>query len=274
MDPDFSDITEKKVKPSTLILIIIILGVILGFLGYFVYENFFSENKDEYIRDEDQDILNIGIRDRNLLLERLEDYLFFANYFPVSNISVISNQDILRFAISRLELNHNDLTRSNVEVIVNIYFADTFDLVFTDIISPTTSEVLYEFDETTETFTRVVNNNQDITHRAEFEFISGTSQGNTYIMVLQMMFFAPCINNCGALTAVYQTPQDAHNDTNRVINIAGNTISGNERARALEDVVETTIVFRRVNNNFILQSMDMNFEVEIRDIPDLINEVN
>ena len=264
MDPDFSDIKmTKRPHPAVVVIltIIIMLGLQVG--GYFIYQEFFNEKEEEYVEEVDEPVLEIGLRDQENMVNKLESYLFFADYFPLGSIDAISNQDFLRFAISILEENDEELSVFNIEGVIENYFGEITRLTMEDVTN-LEGVVLYEFDEDDELFNRTDEVDTDVIHhRGEFEFISGTIQNELYQIRTFMFLFAPCTNTCGPLRAIYQTASDAINDTERVLTIPNRTertLTEEEIEEAREEMVETIFIFRRVGNNFVLESMEQSWD--------------
>ena len=266
MDPDFTDVqVKKKSKTFLTIFLTIIIMLIVQAGGYYIYKEYFKE-KEEVIEEKDEEeaiapILEITASEQIAIFYKLDDYLFFAKSFPISNVEVLDSQDLLRFALYKLEGNSSDLTKSNVEATINTYFGEVPNLVFADVKCFVDSEKdpLYKYDEENQKFIAYGDHGHGGEARffADFEYISGTKQGDEFTIIVKALYFEPC-ETCGPSTTVFATPQDAFNKTNKILTIKDKEtgeLSETERTEALEKVPETVFVFRKVKNNFVLEKM-------------------
>ena len=150
---------ENKYRKLCILLGIVSFIIILGLVGYILYDKgiIFNNNQTNQNNNnkEDKKPQEISLEDKENILKKINYYnKNFYSYYPINDISKISNQDLIKYAIYVYSLNSGGHVMSDVEEvsasvlddIINSYFKD-LKIKHEDYIDPVCGKVLYKYSD-------------------------------------------------------------------------------------------------------------------------------
>lgn len=221
------DIKNKKTKSRGLIILCIILTILLiGSIGYIVYDklvldNKISDNKKDKPKAEDKEDVKRSLTDseQSTLLEQVKVYnASFSDSYPITNIKDLSNQSKLYFAFSNLKLNSlSNFMESDLEKVINKYFGLASEIVYEDIICPIDNKVFFKYDSARRDYSFINDHGHggSGTYITTNYYVDGNVINEKEIIIdVNIIYSDYCSDTCGPTTGYYKNVNDALNSTN------------------------------------------------------------
>lgn len=160
---------EKKQGKGLVIAVIILTILVLGLVGYIVYdkefktrnekENNITENKNNKDKtktkekEESRELTQEEKQKFGNVINKLNRH--FSSLYPLSNPStMIDNDELLAFVLTEIGYSKQSFTGSDVEKVKNEYFGNSVKVTNKDIICPIDKEPFYTYNSSTDTYTK------------------------------------------------------------------------------------------------------------------------
>lgn len=257
--------TKKKSQTITLIIIgimILIIGVLVGYIvsGKLPAEKPVEEEKVEIEK-------KLSATEKEKFMDMVLEYnKFFVDYYPFTDSSKISNQELLNFGIAKVKNGNYEVSASAEEVEKNIYkyFGNKIKVTHEDVncemAHEATESALYKYDSSSK---RYYNNPEHPGHggvrdtfaQIQAYYVSGTEKDDVYTIKTKLLYgdrisggtLSPCVPQ-----AYYKSQEDAKNKVNPIIGDPASTVceapvtvSAADYERVKDQIPTTTFTFKK-----------------------------
>ena len=160
---------EKKQSKGLLIAVIVLTVLVLGLVGYIVYDKEFKEKKENNITEKKDKKENTESKEKtkdnsreltNEEKEKFENVInklnaHFSSLYPLNNPStMINNDELLAFVLTEIGYSTQSFTGADVERVKNEYFGNSVKVTNKDIICQLDKQPFYTYNATTNTYTK------------------------------------------------------------------------------------------------------------------------
>ena len=249
---------ESDKKGKKLIITIIVMALIIfGLGGYITYDKVFapkSKPKTKQSRKiKKSSVEKIKDEEVEQVMKQINAYnTFLSNDYPITEISKIDNQKILKFAYMTIENANTTFTEKQVDKVIKEYFGNEFKYKNEDINCFLNDGVLYKYDENTGiyTFYGIHGHGGSSIERGKSYYIDGEydKDKNEYKVKVKILYGPPAGDTYGPIDTFYKEP----NSKDKIYEIDINTLE-NFNDEKYDDVYKevkdklpiTTFIFKK-----------------------------
>lgn len=267
---------EKKEKKnvSREKLLIGVIAVLALLLAASLVENVINlekndkNNKNEVVDKENKEENKVEERElnadeANLLVDKIETYNHsFGSYFPIDDMSKISENDIMYFGLD-VSFANEGLTTEEVDNRIKTYFDDGVKVTHKDFMCPACKNILYRYDEANKKYTIVRENHghggslKGYLPDIDVKYVEGNLKDDIYTVKVKVLYSNSCGDTCGGVYAYYKTYKDAMSNTNAIANVTNDYVSEQEKETFRANALVSTYKFKKNSaGNLVLISME------------------
>lgn len=204
-----------KEKKGFIITIVILTLLLLGTSSYIVYDKWLKHDiepkQQKEIKKEKKkpSIRTLTTTEQESLLTQVKDYTtFFADKYPLENISAITNQEALYFAYIQSDVGLNDFMESQLEKTLEKYFGANHPYFHEDIICTLENTPLFVYNSAKReyTFQDTHGHGGVQLYQVEAFYVDGTVEENTiYKVNTHILYGGVRGDTVGPRTAYYSS---------------------------------------------------------------------
>ena len=218
---------EKKSKIIIIILSVIIALLVLGIIGYIIYDNPFykpkvEEKKEVKKKVKKKDANVVSDEAKEIIKNQINDYIDLAFYFPITNVDDLDDQKVFWFSTMKIDNFLEGFSKEALEEKINKYFKDDISLVYGDINCSVGDGVLFKYDSNNEKYNRVGvhGHGGGIRPRGSI-FVQEITKDDEYIVVRTKIIYGEQAGDTyGPIINYYTVPRSENqNETNKVYNL-------------------------------------------------------
>lgn len=219
----------KKENSKKLIAIIIILIIaLLGSISYIVYDKVLKEEKiEEKEQEKPKKEQNKSAEKRALtneeqaqILTQIKEYTsILAALYPITEDHPLTNQDVLNFALLKMEDLGKNMMESDIEKILQTYFGTNHPYIHEDIDCFAGDGVLYKYNSAKREyiFQNTHSHGGPGSYFLEVFYIDGTVEENKYTVNVNIVYGDYCGGVCGPSLSYYKNQKDSINRENPIL---------------------------------------------------------
>ena len=217
---------EKKSRTIIIILSVIIGLLVLGIIGYIIYDNPFYKPKVE----EKKKVKKVKKENPNALKEeekdeingKINDYIQLAFEFPIADIDELDDQKVFWFSATKIDDYMNGFTKETLEQVISKYFKDDISLVYGDINCSLGDGVFFKYNSETGkyTFTGTHGHGGGAVPRGKIFVEDMTKEDDVITVKSKIVYGEQAGDTFGPIINYYTVPKyDDQNDSNKVYNL-------------------------------------------------------
>lgn len=245
-------------KEKKLIIIAVFCVLLVGCVGYIVFDKLNNKDNEEKIR-------SLSADEEEMFLEKILDYnRGFSFYYPISDMSKIENFDLFLFSLRGVNYSaSNDFTADDLDKTIEKYFDDSVKLKHEDYICKVDNKVLYKYDKNSKIYSY---SNDGHGHggsqrasisQFDIKIIGGEYNNGIYTVNAKVFYGDTCSDTCGPSSEFYSSYSDSINRRAAIIELRGQEFT-EEIAAQYRDKLPTTVYKFKKNssNNIVLFEVD------------------
>ena len=263
-------------KNKKILFVIILLSILLiiGGLGYFCYDKFINKEDEVVLNDEEESSDKYLTDNRELTDSEITTLLGmidrinhgFSNYYPIDDMSKISNNDLFLFALSGVR-KVGDMTFNSIEMTnyINDYFDDNIKLVHKDYNCLVENKVLYKYNSSNNSYSFVSEGHghggsqKAYVPEIDVKMIDSHFSDNTYVISAKVLYSNTCSDTCGPISSYYRSFGDSLEGKDEIVNLTSDVVTEAEKEVYREKLPITTYKFKKKDaGSFALISVEIN----------------
>ncbi|MBQ3435779.1 MAG: hypothetical protein IJH13_02020 [Bacilli bacterium] len=188
---------EKKSKIIIIILSVIIALLVLGIIGYIIYDNPFAspkvEEKKKVKKEKKENPNALKGEEKEEIKKHTEEYLSLAKSFPITDVDDVDDQAIFWFLTMKLQNYSEGFAKEEMERLMEKYFKDDINIVYGDINCNVGDGVLYKLDSNSSKYIRVGDHGHGGAGLVAGEmFFEDITKDGDYITVKTQILYSRC----------------------------------------------------------------------------------